>query len=226
MPAAGGAEDAVTRSATRALAVLIGSLLFSGLAPLAAADDEAGFPGFTLAAPAGEAWRQVQRNASSIVWMKRQADPRGSFSAAVLTGAAPTRFEDRTAFVAYVRRSKTLNPDPRRYVLVLEGFEPVTEPASFCVRYVTAITDGSAFAPSRPPLEMRVTGLACLHPQRRDRYFDVQYSSRGPRGIEPGAEDVADGEAFLGGFAFGPPPPDDRWSLGSGAATPRSRERT
>jgi hypothetical protein len=193
-----------------------------GLAGGAAA--AADYPGFRLAEPTGDEWQPVQRNAGSVVWMRRLPEPSGSFAAAVLTGPAPVRFEDAEAFVAYVRRSKSLNPQPARYAHRLEHFEPVAEPGPRCVRYRTAITERSASG--QPPLVLRVTGLACLHPERPERYFDVQYSSRAPGGAEPPAAVVAEGEAFLAGFEFAPPPGDDRWALGSGAMTRPDREST
>ena len=194
----------------------------------AATADEARstYPGFTLAPPTGEDWRQVQSNAASLVWMKRPHHPAATFSAAVLTGPTATRFEYRATFLAYVRRTKTHNPDPRRFRLQLEAFEPVSSPAANCARYRTAIIDLATARGGRQPLLFRVTGLACLHPDRPNRYFDVQYSSRAPRGIDPPAADVAAGEAFLAGFDFGPPPADDRWALGEGGDSLPQREQT
>lgn len=195
---------------------------------MAATADEGGssYPGFTLAPLTGEGWRQVQSNAASLVWMKRPHHPNATFSAAVLTGPAPTRFENREAFLAYVRRTKTHNPDPRRFQLRLEGFEAVDAPAASCARYRTAIVDLETARGGQQPLLFRVTGLACLHPDRPDRYFDIQYSSRAPRGIEPPAADLAAGEAFIKGFEFAPAPADDRWALGEGGSALPKREQT
>jgi hypothetical protein len=109
---------------------------------------------------------------------------------------------------------------------MLEGFGEAGGPAEGCVRYRTSLIDRQTAAGGRQPLVLRITGLACLHPDRPDRYFDVQYASRAPRGVEPGDGDIAEGEAFLDGFAFGPPPGDDRWALGEGDARPQRREQT
>ena len=205
------------------LAALLGLIL----AAAATADDaRSTHPGFTLAPLTGDGWRQVQSNAASLVWMKRPHHPAATFSAAVLTGPTPTRFENRDTFLAYVRRTKTHNPDPRRFQLQLEAFEPVSAPAANCARYRTAIVDLGTARGGRQPLLLRVTGLACLHPDRSSRYFDVQYSSRAPRGIDPPAADLAAGEAFLAGFEFGPPPADDRWALGEGGDALPRREQT
>ena len=205
------------------LAALLGLILAA-----AATADEARstHPGFTLAPLTGDGWRQVQSNAASLVWMKRPHHPTETFSAAVLTGPTPTRFESRNAFLAYVRRTKTHNPDPRRFQLRLEAFEPVSAPAVNCARYRTSIIDLETARGGRQPLLFRVTGFACLHPDRPNRYFDVQYSSRAPRGIDPPAADLAAGEAFLSGFEFGPPPADDRWALSEGGDSLPKREQT
>lgn len=224
----GGLRGGVGRSAEpsrgqpgRGRRWLAGLLL--GLAwGLASAAD---YPGFRLATPGGDDWRQVQRNAGSVVWMRRLPDPSGSFAAAVLTGPAPTRFETAASFAAYVRRNKSLNPAPARYALLLEELAPVAEPGPRCVRYRTRLTE-RAETGGRHPLVLRVVGLACLHPDRPERYFDVQYSSRAPRGVEPPAAAVAEGEAFLDGFAFAPPPADGRWAVGAGEMTRPDREET
>ena len=208
------------RISARPLGALAGLLVALVSGPAGAAD----WPGFTLKEPTGEAWRQVQRNAGSVVWMRRLPNPAGSFAAAVLTGPAPTRFEDGDAFVAYVRRSKLRNPEPARFALLLEDFEPVSAPGPRCVRYRVSMTDRAR--PGAEPLLLRVTGLACLHPERPERYFDVQYSSRGPRSVEPPDGVIAEGEAFLAGFEFAPPPANGRWALGSGDVTRPERERT
>jgi len=39
-------------------------------------------------------------------------------------------------------------------------------------------------------------------------------------------DQMAAGEAFLSGFAFGPPPADDRWALGEGGDALPRREQT
>ena len=188
--------------------------------PAAAGD----YPGFSLEEPAGPDWQQVQRNAASIVWMRRLPDPAGSFAAAVLTGPAPRRFADADAFAAYVRRSKGHNPEPSRFAVALEAFEQVAAPAPGCVRYRTVMTEEGGGG--RPTLVLTVEGLACLHPANPGRYFDAQYSSRGPEGFEVAAPALAEGEAFLAGFRFGPAPADGEWALGSGAVTRTERERT
>ncbi len=53
-----------------AIAALAGATLVFTTGALAA-DPGTAYPGFRLGDPPGEGWRQVQRNAASIVWMKR-----------------------------------------------------------------------------------------------------------------------------------------------------------
>ncbi len=178
----------------------------------------AAFPGFAVATPAGEAWRQVQHNAVSIVWMRRTPDSASSFGAAVLTSRLNTRFEDDDSFLDWVRRSKSANPDPEQFAVRESSYALDPAIAERCVRYRTLIE----VLPASTLLE--VAGLACLHPDEPGRYFDVQYSARYPLGGKL-ADDLAnEGAAFVDSFRFNAGPADGDWSLGSGAPVESRRD--
>ncbi len=176
------------------------------------------FPGFTVVTPAGDAWRQVQRNSVSIVWMRRTADRPNSFAAAVLTSRLNTRFEDDDGFLDWVRLSKSANPDPEQFAVRESSFVLDPAVAERCVRYRTLIE----VRPAGTLLE--VAGLACLHPDAAGRYFDVQYSARYPLDGTLGAELAEEGAAFVDSFRFTAVPADGDWSLGSGAPVESRRD--
>lgn len=159
----------------------------------------------------------------SVVWIKRLPSPDASVSAAVLTGPAPMVFADRAAFV---RQSKTANPDPARFEVALQRLEPAARPAAWCFRYQNTLGDAGAPGAYGAPLKLRISGLACLHPGERARYFDVQFSFRGPPSLQLAAPDPAEGEAFLASFEFTSPPADGRWAQGPGDARPPVRKAT
>ena len=184
------------------------------------------FPGFRADPPSGEGWREVVRNVRSVVWIKPLPSPDASVSAAVLTGPAPAVFAERAAFAAFVRQSKTANPDPTRFEVALERLEPVARPDAWCLRYESALSDAGARGVDGEPLKLRISGIACLHPDERGRYFDVQFSFRGPPSLQLTTTDTAEGEAFLASFEFSSPPADGRWTLGPGDARPPVREAT
>ena len=183
---------------------LLALLLLS--APLGAED----LPGFTITPPDGGHWHEVQRNATSMVWMRRTADRDTSFGAAVLSSRLSTRFDD-DGFVDWVERSKSANPDPRRFEIMEASYTADAKNAARCVRYRTVIQDRSLGA------LLQVAGLACLHPDEPQRYFDVQYSARYPKGVTLAGDLIAEGDAFVEGFRFTAPPADGDWSMGSGA---------
>ncbi|MGB5622840.1 MAG: hypothetical protein WBN65_10140 [Gammaproteobacteria bacterium] len=176
------------------------------------------FPGFTVVTPAGDAWRQVQRNSVSIVWMRRTADRTDSFGAAVLTSGLNTRFDNDDGFLDWVRRSKSANPDPGQFALRESSFALDPAVARRCVRYRTLIEVRAAGT------LLEVAGLACLHPDAADRYFDVQYSARYPLDAKLGAELAEEGAAFVDSFRFTAVPADGDWSLGSGALVESRRD--
>ena len=175
-------------------------------APLGAED----LPGFTITPPDGGHWHEVQRNATSVVWMRRTTDRDTSFGAAVLSSRLSTRFDD-DGFLDWVNRSKSANPDPRRFEIIESGYAADAEKTARCIRYRTVIEDRTLGT------LLRVAGLACLHPDDAQRFFDVQYSARYPAGVTPADDLIAEGDAFLESFHFTPPPADGDWSMGSGA---------
>lgn len=175
---------------------------------------ESGYPGFTLIAPAGEDWRLVQQNAGSLVWMKRVEMVDASFLVAVLTNPAPVLFDSQETFLAFVKKAKQTNPNPQRFVVRRSEIEAVSAPGPFCVSYDTAIEDSSTVSSGGKPLLLEVTGLACLHPDALNRYFDIQFSSRHPVDVATRESELLDGKSFVDGFEFSGPPQDGKWALG------------
>ena len=187
---------------------------------------ESNYPGFTLIAPAGENWRLVQQNAGSLVWMKRVEMVDATFLVAVLTNPTPGLFNNQEAFLAFVKKAKQTNPNPQRFLVHRSEVEMVSGPGSSCVSYDTAIEDNSTVSAGKKPLLLEVTGLACLHPDALDRYFDIQYSSRHPVDVTTRESELLDGKSFLNGFEFTSPPADGNWALGKRPLQIPSNENT
>jgi len=184
------------------------------------------FPGFTIEPPGGDAWRMVARNAASLVWMRRVPGAVSTFGTAVLTQPLAIEFENPEAFLSWVRETKTANPDPHRYRLTGSELVLASEVARFCVRYLTVIEDRANGPSASGVLELRVAGLACLHPAAPNRYYDVQYSSRGPAGDILSREILDEGRNFVDSLRFSQRPADGRWALGEHAPTRLDRDAT
>ncbi len=187
---------------------------------------ESDYPGFTLIAPTGENWRLVQQNAGSLVWMKRVEMRDASFLVAVLTSPAPVLFDSQEAFLAFVRKTKQTNPHPKRFLVHRSEIAAASAPGPFCVRYDTAIEDRSTRGKKGRPLLLEVAGLACLHPDAPDRYFDIQYSSRHPMDVATRESELLEGRSFVEGFSFTSPPADGKWALGERPMKTQTRETT
>ncbi len=197
-----------------------GAILLLLWGTLAAED----FPGFSVTPPAPANWVQVQRNVTSLVWMRRTGRPDLSVGVAVLTQSMNRSFASRAEFVAWVTHSKEANPDPGRFRLVSNEVKPAErEGLATCVSYATVIEDSSG-GPSAV-LRLEVAGLSCLHPNQPRRFFDIQYSARTPAGESPPPDMALEGQAFVDGFRFTAPPSDGDWSLGP-AAPPLGRRET
>jgi hypothetical protein len=186
------------------------------------ADD---FPGFSVTPPSPADWMQVQRNAFSIVWMRRTGNPDLSVGVAVLTQSMSRVFESPAQFIEWVTLSKEANPDPGRFRLVSNQVAPADgEGLASCARYSTVIEDSSGGPDA--VLRLEVAGLACLHPEQPGRYFDVQYSARMPTGESFPEAMVREGQAFVDSFRFAAPPPGGDWSLGPATPAPGRRQET
>ena len=177
------------------------------------------FPGFTVQAPPGHLWTEVRRDSRSVVWMRRQPDPAHSFSVAVLTGPLPDGAESGFDFADWVRRSKLTSPDPARFVVTGADLGQESGRTDGCLEYRLRAEDRGA----EPVMVLDVAGLACRHPESRDRYFDVQHAERRPRGAG-GASPRAEGEAFVESFRFAEAPADGNWNLAPGRAQDPVRE--
>lgn len=177
------------------------------------------FPGFAIEPPERDEWHQVARNANSLVWMRRVPGAASTFGVAVLTQTLAIVFEDPDAFLGWVRDTKTTNPDPHRFRIGHSRLTLAPEIATFCVRYATVIEDRAGGPSGRDTLELRVAGLACLHPVAPNRFYDIQYSSRGAAG-QPMSEEILDeGRRFVDSLRFTQQPADGRWTLGEHAPT-------
>lgn len=175
-------------------------------------------PGFTVSPPPGEDWREVQRNAVSVAWMRRTSDRDISFGAAVLTSRLNVRFDDDERFLAWVQRNKNTNPDPDRFEIREASYAARPHNGARCVSYRTVIADRAMGR------LLQVAGRACLHPDAPQRYFDIQYSARLPAGAVLDGELIAEGEDFVESFRFAAPPEDGDWSIGPGAPVENQRD--
>jgi len=186
------------------------------------ADD---FPGIVVTPPPADHWVQVQRNANSIVWMRRTGRQDLTMGVALLTQAIDRRFATRGEFLDWVTASREANPDPARFRLVSNRVTPSSgDGRDTCVSYATVIEDLSG-GPDRT-LRLEVAGLACLHPVEPTRLYDIQYSARMPVGAALPAEMAIEGQQFVDSVRFAAPPPGGDWSLGPATRPPGRRQAT
>jgi len=144
---------------------------------------------------------------------------------AVLTQPMHRKFANNEEFLEWVISAKSANPEPETFKLVSNNVRPSeAEGRHSCVSYTTIAEDSSG-GPAKT-LRLEVVGLACLHPEKRTRYYDIQYFARMPVAKTLPAEMAREGQQFVESFRFSAPPPDGDWSLGEAAAPPGRREAT
>lgn len=189
------------------------------LAPLASLGD--GPPFVEVREPRGEEWTRVQSNAYSAVWMKRTGKPDMSFGLAVLSQQIVTDFDNLKAFADWVRTQKAANPAPDRFETVRNDVSPAGDDRPTCVRYETVVRD--RMPGGGRPLRLEIGGLACLHPEAPDRYYDVQYSGRTRDTGRLDATLLREGRSFVDSLRF--TTPDEKHTPAAGPE-PVEREST
>ena len=179
-----------------------------------------GPPFAEIAEPVGEAWVQVQLNSYSAVWMKHTGDPSISFGLALLTQPVERPFGSPAEFAAWVRAQKGNNPDPERFETLRNDVAPGGDDRPTCVRYETVVLDKSPGGGE--PLRLEIGGLACLHPDAPERYYDAQYSGRTPGSARLSQTLLREGWAFVNSLEFIAPESEEE---APPAETPRPVER-
>lgn len=177
-----------------ALALVFGSALGDGP------------PFVEVSPPVGAKWAQVQANDYSAVWMKHTGDADLSFGVAILSQPVRERFESDQAFASWVTDQKASNPDPKRFETVQNDVAPAGDDRATCVRYETVVLDRQPGGGQ--PLRLQIGGLACLHPDSPDLYYDVQYSGRTPDSMRLNTTLLREGWAFVNSVRFTAPDAD------------------
>lgn len=177
------------------------ALVAMTLAPLVSLGE--GPPFVQVSEPRDEAWIQVQSNAYSAVWMKRTGIPDISFGVAVLSQQITTEFDTPEALADWVRTQKSANPAPDRFETVRNDVAPAGGDRPTCVRYETVVLDRTPGGGG--PLRLEIGGLACLHPEAPDLYYDVQYSGRTPDSMRLDDTLLREGRAFVDSVRFTAP---------------------
>jgi hypothetical protein len=195
------------------------ALVAMTLAPLVSLGD--GPPFVEVHEPRGEEWTRVQSNAYSTVWMKRTGRPDVSFGLAVLSQQIVTVFDTPEAFADWVRTQKAANPAPDRFETLRNDVSPAGDDRPSCVRYETVVLDSTPGGGR--PLRLEIGGLACLHPDAPDRYYDVQYSGRTPQTMGLDAALLREGRSFVDSVRF--TSPDEKHGP-AGGPEPVEREST
>jgi hypothetical protein len=194
------------------------ALVAMTLPPIVSLGD--GPPFVEIREPRGAEWARVQSNAYSAVWMKRTGKPDISFGLAVLSQQILTVFDSPGAFADWVRTQKAANPAPDRFDTVRNDVSPAGVDRPTCVRYETVVLDRT---PGGRPQRLEIGGLACLHPEAPDRYYDVQYSGRTPDTMRLDATLLREGRSFVDSVRFTTP---DEKHAPAGGPEPVEREST
>jgi hypothetical protein len=161
--------------------------------------------GYSVLAPPGKSWFEMQRDRQQVLFGKRVESPTHSFGATATSDVIIDKFETREQFQEYVNKLRTADFDTTRFkVIEFESSVDATFPG-WCVRYHLKHTDRNAVLARNRTLLVEDFGITCLHPDKKDLVVDVGYSERG-RAAELKSELSAgmrkEGETFVRSLKF------------------------
>ena len=163
------------------------------------------FDDFSVTAPPGKSWFEMQRDKQQVLFGKKVDSPTHSFASTATSGGLPEKFENREQFQEYVNKMRTVEIDPRRFKIIEFDSKIDDSYPAWCVRYHLKHTDNDAVLARNRSLIVEDFGIACLHPDRNNLIVDVGYSERG-RAAELGKELSIqlrqEGESFVRSLKF------------------------
>lgn len=158
------------------------------------------FDGYSVSAPQGKGWFEMQRDKQQALFGKKVDSPTHSFAATATAGVLAEKFESPEKFREYVNKMRTVELDPARFKIVEFDSKFDESRLAWCVRYHLKHTDNNAVLARNRSLIVEDFGIACLHPERNNLIVDVGYSERGRPaeiGNELSAQLRQEGESFV-----------------------------
>jgi DNA-binding beta-propeller fold protein YncE len=161
------------------------------------------FPGFSVAAPAGDGWRAVTRLPDGpyrAMFVRQTGDPSRVVRAVVAAVVLPAHAATGEALLRRVQRAREEEASRPPYRPVAFASQPDPTPGAPCLRYRMTAEERDA---DGSPRLLDMHGLWCLHPDTPSYVINVEYNER-RRPEAPTIGPGGDGEAFLGSLAFRP----------------------
>ena len=160
------------------------------------------FDGYSVQAPQGRYWFEMQRNREQALFGKKLDSRTHAFNATATSGQVREKFTSREQFREYIDRISSAADGTARKVVAYDSEFDLSLPA-WCVKYHLRSEDrGAPYARGRALLQEDF-GIACLHPASPDLIVDVGFSERGrPDEMSPALR--SEGENFMRSLRFTP----------------------
>jgi hypothetical protein len=160
------------------------------------------YQGFSILPPEGKNWYIMQENQDAVAFGKKMASRTHTFTTAVLIAQINPSWKNPEEFLAFVKKGKIEDTDPQRFKIITDEYLVTTKFGKYSVEYHMKAEDRGAYRSEGAPfLIIDIYGYCCIHPQKADMYYDIQYSERGRSGeSDPSLKDI--GDEFINNFQF------------------------
>jgi len=133
--------------------------------------------------PAGDGWfyiDQEQVGRFDLVFGKKLDSSTHTLSALVVEIHSYAKFENPEEFLNYVKKSKELDADPRRFKIIENNIILDPKFGDYSVKYSAVSEDhGAANKGDDEFLTLKLYGYIFIHPNIENVIIDISYSERG-----------------------------------------------
>lgn len=140
-------------------------------------------PSYSVLPPQGDGWvyvDQEQVGVFNLAFGKKFDSPTHSLSGLVAEIHNYAKFENPGEFLNYIKKSKELDADPRRFKMIEHEFALDPMFGNYSVRYSAVSEDhGAVNKGNEPFLVLKLYGYIFIHPEFENEIIDISYSERG-----------------------------------------------
>ena len=140
-------------------------------------------PSYSVLPPPGDGWIYADQNQVGIfnlAFGKKFDSPTHTLSGLVVEIHSSAQFENPEEFLNYIKKSKELDADPRRFKMFEDEFNLDPKFGEYSVKYSSASEDyGAANKGNDPFLILKLYGYIFIHPNFENVIIDISYSERG-----------------------------------------------
>ena len=140
-------------------------------------------PSYSVLPPPGDGWVYADQDQAGIFYLafgKKFDSPTLTLSGLVTEIHSSAQFGDPEEFLNYIKKSKKLDANPRRFKMFEDEFNLDPKFGEYSVKYSTVSEDyGAPNKGNNPFLVLKLYGYIFIHPNFENLIIDISYSERG-----------------------------------------------